>query len=105
MPMPASSSGAVPIGAKTLCGIVMPSAWTSAGLSFQVSVDGGTTWLELQSTSAAVSYTAAASQYIQFDPAPWRGINMIKVRSGTLGAPVAQTGGAVGGLVIRSEMS
>jgi hypothetical protein len=53
-------SGPVALGEFVLTGIAMPAAWTAAGLSFQVSVDGGTTWLEMQSISAAISYTAAA---------------------------------------------
>ena len=83
-------SAAVALGDGTLCGIAMPAGWDAAGLSFQVSVDGGTTWLEMQSSSAAISYTAAAGQYIAVDPAIWRGVNHVKVRSGTLASPVNQ---------------
>lgn len=102
----AALSGAVAIGAKTLVGIAMPSAWTTAGLTFQVSVDGGGTWLELYSDAGSeIDFTVAASQFIQVDPATWRGINMVKVRSGTASAAVNQVAAAVIGLVVRPELS
>jgi hypothetical protein len=94
-------SAAVPLGAKTLHGIAMSAGWDAAALTFQVSYDGGTTFQEMQSTSAVVSYTAAAAQFIAIDPAIWRGINMIKVRSGTSGAPVNQTADRTLNLIVR----
>jgi hypothetical protein len=97
----ASLSGGVSIGGNTLAGIAVYSGWLAAGLSFAVSPDGGTTWLELQSTAASVAYTVAASQFVQFDPAAWLGINTIKVRSGTAGSPVVQTNGAKIDLITR----
>jgi hypothetical protein len=96
-----SLSGEAPLGDGTLCGIAMPAAWTAAGLSFQASVDGGTTWLEMQSISAALAVTAAQGQYIALDPAVWRGINDIKVRSGTSGSAVAQAADRVLTLITR----
>lgn len=83
-------SAQVNLGAKMLVGIHMPASWTAAGLSFQVSPDGGTTWNEMQTISAAVAITAAAAQYIAVDPSTWRGANCIKVRSGTLASAVNQ---------------
>lgn len=96
----ASLSGEVDLGAKTLVGIAMPAAWDAADLTFQVSVDG-TTWLDVQSTSAELDYKAAAGQYISVDPSLWRGANMLKVRSGTKAAAVNQTAQRVITLVIR----
>ena len=37
----ASLSQQIDLGAMTLVGIVMPASWTAAGLTFQVSADGG----------------------------------------------------------------
>ena len=97
-----SLTAAVPLGAKTLVGIAMPaSGWDAAGLSFQVSADGGTTWLEMFSSSAVIGYTAAAGSYIAIDPALWRGINLIKVRSGTTGSAVTQTADRILTLITR----
>ena len=87
----ALSSG-VPFGAKMLVGIAMSAGWDAAVLSFQVSYDGGTTYQEMvTSAGTAIGYTVAANQFIAVDPTLWRGVNMVKVRSGTSGTPVNQT--------------
>lgn len=97
----ASLSAAIPLGAKTLHGIAMPAAWDAATLSFQVSIDGSV-FLELQSVSAVVNPPAAAGQFIALDPAIFRGFNIIKVRSGTVGAAVNQTADRTLTLVTRA---
>jgi hypothetical protein len=101
----ASLSGSIAMGADTLVGLVMPSAWTAAGLSFQVSADGGTTWVELcDTTGTLIALSAAASHFVQVAASNWRGINMIKVRSGTAAAPVNQTLAATIVLIGRPEI-
>lgn len=105
----AALSGAVGLGDKSLVGIQMPSSWTTADLTFQASPDGGVTWDELNVTDftsadavAAVQvHSPAASQRIAFDPKYFRGVNNIKVRSGTSASPVNQSGGAVLTLIVR----
>jgi hypothetical protein len=101
-------SGPVPLGALTMVGISMPAVWTAAVLTFQVSPDGGTTWQEAYTDAGVeISITAAAGQFIvltDFASYLWRGVNMVQVRSGTLGAPVNQVAAAVVNLVTRSEM-
>lgn len=88
----ASLSGAVPVGDRVPVGIAMPAAWDGTSLTFQVSVDGGASWCELtDSGGTAISATVAPSRYIPLDPTVWIGINMIKIRSGTSGAPTNQT--------------
>lgn len=94
-------SAPVALGEFVLTGIAMPAGWDAAALTFQVSADGGTTFQEMQSISAAISYAVAANQYIAIDPTLWRGINMIKVRSGTSGTPVNQTADRILTLVTR----
>jgi hypothetical protein len=97
------------MGALTLVGISMPAVWTAAPLTFQVSPDGGTTWQELYYDSGVeVSIAAAvANVFIVSQALPsylWRGINYVKIRSGTLAAPVVQAAGAVINIMTRSEM-
>ena len=103
-----SLSGSVSMGADTIVGIWMPATWVSAPLTFQVSPDGGTTWLELfNDGGTAVSISAAASQFIALvtnSNYTLRGFNMVKVRSGTSGTPVTQTGGAIVNLIGRPEI-
>jgi hypothetical protein len=98
----ASLSDAAFLGGLALHGIVMPAAWTVAGLTFQVSFDQGATWVEMTtSAGSAVSLTVAASQFIAVDPVLWRAVAAIKVRSGTSGAPVNQAADRVLTLVCR----
>lgn len=103
----ASLSGQVNIGGKTLVGIAIPAGWTTAGLTFQESGDGGTTFGELldetDTAKSVSSITGGAYTVIAVDPTKWRGINCIKVRSGTVGTPVNQsnTGGVTLTLLTR----
>jgi len=81
----------VNLGNKLLVGFSMPAAWTAAALTFQVSYDGGTTFQDLYNSGGTeVSFTVAANHFVALDPTLWRGINCIKVRSGTGSVPVNQ---------------
>lgn len=99
-----SLSGEVDIGsAYTLVGIWMPAAWTAASLTFQVSPDGGTTWLEHYNAAGIETIvTVAAGQYVALDPALWRGVSALKIRSGTSASPVNQVAQATLNLVTRT---
>ena len=88
----ASLSGAVPLGEKTLVGIIVPNGWTAANLTFQASEDDQN-FFELQNnsgTAMTVTVPLTTGCYIALDPTQWRGVSNIKVRSGTSGALVAQ---------------
>lgn len=89
----ASLSDAVDLNTGALFGIVMPSDWTAASLTFQVTFDG-TTFVNLYDTAGnEITWTAAVSQYLQdAAPAKWFGVRAVKVRSGTSGTPVNQGG-------------
>lgn len=102
----ASLSGQTDIGTKSIVGLVLPAGWTAAagGISFQVSIDGGTTWNELTTQAGApyaIAYTAAGAAYIAIDPNTLRGVQSVKVRSGTAVAPVVQTNPVTVTLVTR----
>lgn len=100
-----SLSAQVNIGGKTLTAIAIPANWTTAGISFQVSGDGGTTFGEMLDETAAAksvgSVTGGAYTVIDVDPTKWRGITCIKVRSGTSAAPVNQTNAVIVKLLTR----
>lgn len=98
-----SLSAAIPAGVNVPIGIVMPAAWDAASITFQVSADGGTTWVELYDTTGTnnTTLTVAASRYLVLDPNVWIGINHIKIRSGTSGSPVNQTADRILTLVSR----
>lgn len=92
----ASLSAEVDIGSKSLVGLLIPTNWTTAGLSFQVSPDGGATWGEL-TTVAGTPYAIASltggtlAYYVAIDPTTLVGAQALKVRSGTQATPVNQT--------------
>lgn len=103
-----SLSPEIDIGNKSLVGIVIPTTWTTAGLSFQVSPDGGTTWGEV-TTVAGAPYAIGSvtggtlAFYVAVDPTTLRGAMALKVRSGTQASPVNQThaGGVTLTLITR----
>jgi hypothetical protein len=101
----ASLSGAVDLGpGQTLVGIESAAGWTTAVLSFQVSLDNVTFVEYFNSSGVAVSTpgSLAASQRMGLDPSDFLSVRYLKVRSGTSGAAVAQSGGDVLTLVTRS---
>lgn len=86
----ASLSGAIDLAGKTLLGIHMPSAWTTANLTFSVSEDGVTYDDLYDNVGTEKTIIAAASRYIFTTPADLVGIRFVKVRSGTASVPVNQ---------------
>ena len=92
-----SLSAEVDIGNQSLVGIILPANWTAAGLSLQVSPDGGTTWAELWTVAGApyavgtVTIPSSTPVYIAIDPTTLRGALSLKIRSGTQASPVNQT--------------
>jgi hypothetical protein len=89
----AALSGPLDLAGHVLIAIAMPAAWTAAVLTFQSSIDGGTTWSDVvDDTGTEVSVAAAASRTIvnggQLEKlAP---LGRIRIRSGTTGVPVNQ---------------
>ena len=89
-----SLSAQVDLGANVLTGIYLPSGWTAANLTFQVSPDGGTTWFEHYSYAGSETIyglSGGAGFYVAIDPTLWKGIYSLKVRSGTVASPVVQS--------------
>lgn len=92
-----SLSNAFPQGDGALVAIELPSAWTAAALSFDVSNDNVTykslSWsgseFTISDPSAGTSILGTA---LSVDPAIFQGYRYIKIRSGTVGTPVAQGG-------------
>ncbi len=88
----ASLSGTINVGGLRLFAITMPSAWTAAGVSFQVSSDEGATWANLYDASGnELVSTADAGRCIALDPVPFSFAQYLRLRSGTASAPVAQS--------------
>jgi hypothetical protein len=74
-----------------LVGIQMPAAWTAAALTFAMSLDGGTTWLNIYDQNGTeLTVQAAASTYIALSPTLLTVPGLLRVRSGTSAVPVNQ---------------
>lgn len=91
------------LGGLRLFGIVMPAAWTAANLTFQASLDGGTTWNNVKdATGAEVTVVASASDCVVWLPAAFSALPMLKLRSGPAAAPVNQAADRTLQLILRS---
>ncbi len=92
----AALSGAIPLDGQLLAGIGLPNStgWTDAGLTFQVSLDGGATFYDLWRDGAeyAVSVPTGRTNatFVDVNPVDFSAFTHIKVRSGTAGTPVNQ---------------
>jgi hypothetical protein len=88
-----SLSGAFSVGGAVLCGVLMPAAWTTAVLTFQVSLDGVTFEDLYDSSGLEYSVTVQAGQYAAINASDMYGLQFFKVRSGT-GASAVNQGSA-----------
>jgi hypothetical protein len=99
-----SLSGAATLDGKAVVGILMPAAWTAAGLSFQKSADGST-YGDVSDKNGEVTVASAGIQtgartWIDLDPALFANAQAIKVRSGTRSAAVNQAADRVLTLIL-----
>lgn len=85
----ASLSDAIHVGDAIAGMIEMPSGWTAADLTFQVS-SNGETYRDFQDGGGEYTLNAAASQAILLSGADWIGVRYFKIRSGTSSVPVNQ---------------
>jgi len=91
-----SLSGAVSVGHMAIAGVIVPSAWTAAAITFQAVLADGTTYGNVFDETAEVSIASgsvAANNVVMLSQAArekLRGLNSVKLRSGTSGTPVNQ---------------
>lgn len=88
-----SVSGALDMDKNSLLGFIMPSAWTTAGITIEVSTDNSNWFPALDAYGSTVGYIASpvVSNAYAVDVQsllPWR---YIRFRSGTTASPVVQT--------------
>lgn len=85
-----SLSNAIDISEYSVVGILMPSAWTAANLSFQGSIDGATYGNLIEKDGVELVITAAASYLIPLTASAFQPCRFLKIRSGTSVVPVNQ---------------
>lgn len=98
----ASLSGAVDLQDNPLVAVLIPSAWTTADITFQASVDG-TNYYNVYNMSGD-EYTitvGGTSRLIVLSPLEFQWARYVKIRSGTAGTPVAQGGARTLTVVVR----
>ena len=86
----ASLSDAADLAGLALARIEMPSGWTAADISFQVSADGGAYVPYHDEAGNPIKAVTAASRMVRLPPLDWDGIRYVKVQSGVPGATVNQ---------------
>jgi hypothetical protein len=97
-----SISGVIETGQLTPCAIQLPSAWTTAGITFAVSLDGATYGPLKNQAGTEVLVTAPdADDVINLDPKDFGAVRYFKIRSGTEGSPVNQ--GAARSIIVCSR--
>jgi len=70
------------MGGLSLCGLVMPTLWTSATISLQMTYDNGANWHDVyDNDGTAISFTVGTSRYVKIDPADFAGINYLRLVS------------------------
>ncbi len=101
----ASLSGAIATGGLRLFSLLIPSAWTAANITFQVSATGAADdYHNLRDASGneVTATVAAAGDAVNVDYDQFAAWPYIKIRSGTSAAPVAQAAARAVGLALRS---
>jgi hypothetical protein len=85
-----SLSGIVDLQDSRATGIILPAAWTTAAITYQVSADNITYINLYDAAGAEISTAAAASRAVNLDPAAFLGWRYLKLRSGTAALAVNQ---------------
>lgn len=77
-------SSPINITGLTIASIQMSTAWTDSGIGFQGNVDGSTNYFNVYTSSGDfLVFQTSASRVIAFDPAPFTGLQWIKLVSET----------------------
>lgn len=86
----ASVSGELKLKPDYLAAIQMPAAWTAALLTIEGSLDGANFFQCYDGAGEALSLTVDADRIIVLAPEATKGLVSVRLRSGTVAAPVNQ---------------
>ena len=77
-------SSIIDCGGFTLCGVIIPAAFTGTAITFQMCDTIGGTFVPVTGVSgSALSYTVAAGKYYAIDPKDFFGIRYLEIKSGS----------------------
>lgn len=78
-------SGAQDCGGLSLCGILIPAAFTGTAITFEMAATLTGTYVPVKSTisGTALSYTVAQGAYYAIDPKDFSGVQFLKIKSGS----------------------
>lgn len=85
-----STSTAVELSQGYISGIFMPASWTAAPLTLEGSVDGAAFLPLYDAAGVALRIEAAADRMIVLPADATQGLRYVRLRSGTLAAPINQ---------------
>lgn len=98
----ASLSSPITLDRRPILSVLIPAGWDDADMTFQVSMDGITYYELVDEDGAAVTLAVAASKMVRLTNLDqWAGYNYLKMRSGTSGTPVTQSGAVTIYLTVR----
>lgn len=82
---------------STPVGVIFPASMTGTGITFEMSVDGGTTWHDVYGTDGnLVSVTKVDGDYRALNPSDFAGVQHVRVKSSG-----AETGAKIIKIVCR----
>lgn len=81
-----TKSNALKLYGTTPVVVEMPAAITGTSLSFEGSIDGGTTFTPINTSTGALTYTVAASNCYVLNPANFCGFDEVKLVMASQGA-------------------
>lgn len=79
----ATVSDAIDLQGHTVCGIIMPSAFTGASLAPSACQTVNGTYVPMYKDGSTISLTVSASKYVILQPADYAGIAYLKLTSGS----------------------
>jgi len=102
----ASLSGAIALSSAFPVGLLVPTGWTAANITFQGSIDGGTTYSSARTSGGSevtVNVTTAGDIY-SLNPLDFASYTHIKIRSGIAATPVTQAASVSLSFVTRGSL-
>lgn len=97
-----SLSDAIDLSDYSVVGVLMPTAWTAANLTFQGSVDGSTFGNLIEKAGIELEVVAAISYLIPLSSSAFEPCRYLKIRSGTSSAAVNQAASRTIQLILES---